>query len=212
MFLLGRRSMLTAWLDLFKNLVGRGGKKKKEFVSVDARHDMKADTRSYEMLSRENSTVVTSASAVKYPSTDRQTSAHYEQDSARYHAPSRSFSTTRSPAQRSWDAQQTFANTRGPSSPPPTLSSRGPHSPPTFNSRGPHSPSPTFNSPRGPHSPPPTFNSRGPHSPPPTFANSRAPNSPPPPPRSPRSPQPGFDHRSHADNYESMNPLGMNRI
>ncbi|OAQ98765.1 hypothetical protein LLEC1_05260 [Akanthomyces lecanii] len=156
MFLLGRRSMLTAWLDLFKNLVGRGDKKKQEFVSVDARHDLKADTRSYEMLSRENSTVVTSASAVKYPSTNHKTSASYEQNSARYHAPSRSFSAPRSPVQRSWDAQQTFANTRGPSSPPPT--------------------------------------------------------SPPPPPRSPRSPKPGFDGRSQANNCESMNPLGMNRI
>ncbi|OAA73239.1 GPCR, family 2-like protein [Cordyceps fumosorosea ARSEF 2679] len=151
-FLLGRRSMLVGWVDLFKNLIGRGDGKKKEFVSVDARLDAKADTRSYEMLSRENSTVVTPASAVQYSSTDRKTSPYHEQTSAQYHAPSRSFSAPRSPVQRSWDAQLTFANARSPNSPPP------------------------------------------------------------PPSQSPRSPQQGFERRNQPDNYESMNPLAMNRI
>lgn len=153
MFLLGRRSMIVAWADLFKRLIGRGETKKKEFVSVDARHDMKSDTRSYEMLSRENSTVVTPASAVTYPPT----SEYNERHSARYHAPTRSFSTPRSPVQRSWDPQQTSPNLRAPNSPPPPL-----------------------HTPRSP--------------------------------RSPRSPQLGFQNTSQPDNYESMNPLGMNRI
>ncbi|TQV97196.1 hypothetical protein V2A60_000176 [Cordyceps javanica] len=155
LFLLGRRSMLTGWANLFMSLLGRGDGKKKEFVSVDARLDAKADSRSYEMLSRENSTVVTPASAEQYPPAELKTSAYYEQNAARYHAPSRSFSTPRSPVQRSWDVQQTFASPRVPQSPPPP-----------------------------PHRSP----------------------------RSPRSPQPGFERRNENDNYESMNPLGMNRI
>lgn len=158
MFLLGRQSMLTAWFQLFKGLFVRGDKKK-EFVSVDARNELKADTRSYEMLSRENSAVVTPVTAVKYPSMDRNTknSEYYEQQqqhSARYHAPSRSFSTPRSPAQRSWDANQTFANPR--------------------------------------------------------FHNSA--HSPPPPPRSPQAAQHGYDNERDSGRFESMNPLGMNRI
>ncbi|ATY58284.1 hypothetical protein CCM_06250 [Cordyceps militaris CM01] len=135
-FLLGRRSMLTGWVNLFKNLIGRGDVKKKEFVSVDARLDAKSGTRSYEMLSRENSTVVTPASAVQYPSTERKTSAYYEQNAARYHAPSRSFSAPRSPIPRSWDTQQTFAGNT-----PPAPSSPLPPPPP---SRSPRSPQPGF--------------------------------------------------------------------
>lgn len=130
MFLLGRRAMIVAWFDLFKNLIGKGDSKKKEFVSVDARHEMKADTRSYEMLSRENSAVVTPVTAVQYPTMDRSSPEYYEQKpAARYHAPSRSFSTPRSPAQRSWDANQTFANSSHQSPPHSPQPSRSPGSP-----------------------------------------------------------------------------------
>jgi hypothetical protein len=49
--------MVTGWVDLIKSARGRH---KKEFVSVDARNDMKKDTtRAYEMLSRGSSAVVT---------------------------------------------------------------------------------------------------------------------------------------------------------
>ncbi|KAK8145700.1 hypothetical protein G3M48_004103 [Beauveria asiatica] len=146
MFLLGRRSMLVGWVDLFKSLLGRGDAKKKEFVSVDARLDTKADSRSYEMLSRENSTVVTPASAVHHPPTDRKTAAYHEQTATRYHTPSRSFSAPRSPIQRSWDVQQTFASPRGPHSPPPPPPTPPP---PPSQPRSPQSP----RSPRSPRSP-----------------------------------------------------------
>jgi hypothetical protein len=56
-FLLGRWSMVTGWRDL---LVGAPVRSKREFVSVDARlDDLKKDTRSYEMLSRDKDEVVT---------------------------------------------------------------------------------------------------------------------------------------------------------
>lgn len=53
LMLLGRWSMVTAWLDL----LGRRPPAKREFVSVDARLDdlkMNTDPRSYEMLSRDS--------------------------------------------------------------------------------------------------------------------------------------------------------------
>lgn len=50
--LLGRWSMVTGWRDFFLNVPNRN---KREFVSVDARlDDLKKDTRSYEMLSRDS--------------------------------------------------------------------------------------------------------------------------------------------------------------
>ncbi|EAA35170.3 hypothetical protein GE21DRAFT_1311 [Neurospora crassa] len=53
LLLLGRWSMVTGWRDLLMTVPQRN---KREFVSVDARmDDLKKDTRSYEMLSRENS-------------------------------------------------------------------------------------------------------------------------------------------------------------
>jgi hypothetical protein len=53
LLLLGRVTMLTGWYELFASLPTRN---KREFVSVDARlDDIKKDTRSYEMLSREGS-------------------------------------------------------------------------------------------------------------------------------------------------------------
>jgi hypothetical protein len=51
LFLLGRWSMITGWRDMFMTVPNRN---KREFVSVDARlDDLKKDTRSYEMLSRD---------------------------------------------------------------------------------------------------------------------------------------------------------------
>lgn len=106
---MGRWTMVTGWIDLFKNVFGFG-KAKKEFVSVDARYEVKSDIRSYEMLSRETSAAVTPVSPVASPRmahTGRQTPDYFGQ-TARYHAPSASYSSPR-PPQRSWDPQETFA-------------------------------------------------------------------------------------------------------
>ncbi|EGS19002.1 uncharacterized protein CTHT_0056220 [Thermochaetoides thermophila DSM 1495] len=52
LFFLGRWSMFTGWRDLIISVPNRN---KREFVSVDARlDDVKKDTRSYEMLSRDS--------------------------------------------------------------------------------------------------------------------------------------------------------------
>ena len=54
LFLLGRWSMVHGWIDLFTPAAQLNNKR--EFVSVDARmDDLKKDTRSYEMLSRDAS-------------------------------------------------------------------------------------------------------------------------------------------------------------
>ncbi|CAK7208176.1 hypothetical protein SBRCBS47491_000003 [Sporothrix bragantina] len=57
LFLLGRWSIIHGWMDLLNP-----AKNKREFVSVDARmDDLKKDTRSYEMLSRDASSSVMEA-------------------------------------------------------------------------------------------------------------------------------------------------------
>lgn len=123
LFLLGRWSMVTAWMDLAKNL---GSSRKREFVSVDARlDDLKKDTRSYEMLSRDSGktmddvvtpSVVTPASPTAprsppaYP-TGRRTPDYFGH-TARYHTPARSFSSPRppqGPGSASWDSRETYA-------------------------------------------------------------------------------------------------------
>ncbi|KAL1902820.1 hypothetical protein Sste5346_000731 [Sporothrix stenoceras] len=59
-FLLGRWSMIHGWIDLLTPASRRTAKR--EFVSVDARlDDLKKDTRSYEMLSRDASSSVMEA-------------------------------------------------------------------------------------------------------------------------------------------------------
>ena len=56
LLLLGRLSMITGWRDLLTNGPQRD---KREFVSADARlDDIKKDTRSYEMLSRDSGKTV----------------------------------------------------------------------------------------------------------------------------------------------------------
>jgi hypothetical protein len=85
---------------------------KKEFVSVDARYDGGKDQRSYEMLSKEASTVVTPVSPVQLPNSGRRTPDYFG-ETARYQAPSRSYSNPRPPQQPSWDPQQTYAPAAG---------------------------------------------------------------------------------------------------
>lgn len=101
--------MVTGWAELLKSLLSR---KKKEFVSVDARYEMKTDTRSYEMLSKDLSAVVTPLSPVKSPPLGRRTPDYFGQ-TARYHAPVRSYSSPRPPHQSSWDVEQNYPPPNG---------------------------------------------------------------------------------------------------
>ncbi|KAH6998041.1 hypothetical protein BKA56DRAFT_607613 [Ilyonectria sp. MPI-CAGE-AT-0026] len=105
LFLLGRWSMATGWAELIMAPFRRN---KKEFVSVDARTEVKKDTRSYEMLSRDSSAVVTPLSSVKSPNDGRRTPDYFGR-TERYHAPVRSFSSPRPPPSSSWDAEDTYA-------------------------------------------------------------------------------------------------------
>jgi len=127
--LLGRWSMVTGWRDL---LVGFfSDRSKREFVSVDARlDDLKKETRSYEMLSRDSGktmdesvtpSVVTPVSPtarlpMRSPSpngdsgnNDGRRTPDYFGHTARYHAPVRSFSSPRPPQTVTWDARETYA-------------------------------------------------------------------------------------------------------
>ncbi|KAK1769536.1 hypothetical protein QBC33DRAFT_576725 [Phialemonium atrogriseum] len=134
LFLLGRFSMFTGWADFFGKFVNR---EKKEFVSADARlDDMKRDTRSYEMLSRDSGKtlddVVTpsvgtpiSPLARAYmasPPASNDLPFHYNGDgkegrrtpdyfgnTVRYHTPARSFSSPRPPQTVTWDSRETYA-------------------------------------------------------------------------------------------------------
>lgn len=103
--------MITGWLDLLPFTRPR---KNQEFVSADARQEGTKDTRSYEMLSKDTSVEVTPLSPVMRsppPPAGRQTPDYFGQ-SARYHTPSRSFSSPRPPSPpgaTSWDPQRTYA-------------------------------------------------------------------------------------------------------
>lgn len=85
--------MVQGWIDLIKKPFTRN---KKEFVSVDARVDVKNHPRSYEMLSRDSSAAVTPITPVKSPESGRRTPDYFG-STARYHAPVRSFSSPRPP-------------------------------------------------------------------------------------------------------------------
>lgn len=142
--LLGRWSMVTGWVELLMNVPGRN---KREFVSVDARlDDLKKDTRSYEMLSRDSGktmddvvtpSVVTplspvaAKSSMRSPTASRDYTNYYNNliqqenrlggnidgrrtpdyfgQTARYHTPTRSFSTPRPPQTVTWDPTENHA-------------------------------------------------------------------------------------------------------
>ncbi|KAM5355860.1 hypothetical protein ACJ41O_002506 [Fusarium nematophilum] len=86
LFFLGRWSMVVGWIELIKKPFT---KNKKEFVSVDARTDIKNST-------------------LKSPEGGRRTPDYFGR-TARYHAPARSFSSPRPPPSSSWEPQETFA-------------------------------------------------------------------------------------------------------
>jgi len=134
LFLLGRWSMVTGWRDLCTSVPNRN---KREFVSVDARlDDLKKDTRSYEMLSRDTGktmdesvtpSVVTPISPTHarspagspvnndyMPNSDGRRTPDYFGNTARYHTPARSFSSPRPPQTVHWDARETYARPTSP--------------------------------------------------------------------------------------------------
>lgn len=91
LFLLGRWTMFTGWVDLVKSPFNS---RKKEFVSVDARYDNQKDT-------------LKSAAGNQAPD--------YFGETARYNAPARSYSNPRPPqgSRPEWNAQQTYAAPQG---------------------------------------------------------------------------------------------------
>ncbi|KAG5929011.1 hypothetical protein E4U42_007438 [Claviceps africana] len=99
-FLLGRISMITAWYELLRSMLCRNNRQR-EFVSVDARYEDKKDprhSRSYEMLSRGSSAVVTPLPLARSPTSGQRTPDFFGR-TARYHAPAKSFSSPRPPQQ-----------------------------------------------------------------------------------------------------------------
>ncbi|TEA18620.1 hypothetical protein C8034_v010418 [Colletotrichum sidae] len=91
LFLLGRWAMVLGWVDLVTSFRGRN---KKEFVSVDARYDVKKDTLKSPVVS---------------PDSGRRTPDYFGQ-TARYQPPMRSFSSPRPPqTPPTWDARATYA-------------------------------------------------------------------------------------------------------
>ncbi len=108
LLLLGRWSMFTGWVELFSSLLGI--QTKKEFVSVDARIELKQDPRSYEMLSRDagkTDHVLTPLSTTMSPTAQggRHTPDYFG-TTARYQPHQRSFSSPRPPQQTHWDTYQ----------------------------------------------------------------------------------------------------------
>ncbi|KAI1421008.1 hypothetical protein F5Y12DRAFT_790609 [Xylaria sp. FL1777] len=100
LLILGRWSMVTGWVEWVAGLGGRG---KQEFVSVDARLDLKNDPRSYEMLDRDstakNEPVLTPSSAMSPTSpvsAGRKTPDYFGRTTP-YKPPQRSFSSPRAP-------------------------------------------------------------------------------------------------------------------
>ncbi|KAG6012736.1 hypothetical protein E4U54_007317 [Claviceps lovelessii] len=107
-FLLGRLSMITGWYELLRSILCRSGRQR-EFVSVDARYEDQKDprhSRSYEMLSRGSSAVVTPLCPVRSPAPGQRTPDFFGQ-TARYHTPAKSFSSPRPPQHTARVRQET---------------------------------------------------------------------------------------------------------
>ncbi|RYP60121.1 hypothetical protein DL769_008270 [Monosporascus sp. CRB-8-3] len=126
LFLLGRWSMVTGWIEYFATL---GGKRvNREFVSKDARIDLKPENRSYEMLSHSKSesygmSPIHPEKSYASPEDGRRTPDYFGQapdyfgQAAKYQPHQRSFSAPRPPQHVGWDATATYAR----SSPPPPV-------------------------------------------------------------------------------------------
>lgn len=101
--------MVTGWIDLARSMFGR---KNREFVSVDARYDVKSDNSAYEMLSKDHSGMVTSLPPVRLSETPTSPlkSPDYYGKTARYQPPVRSFSSPRPPTSPTgWDPSESYA-------------------------------------------------------------------------------------------------------
>ncbi|KAI1332517.1 hypothetical protein F5Y16DRAFT_420557 [Xylariaceae sp. FL0255] len=101
LLILGRWSMVTGWVDLFRSY-GKRKRNNNEFLSADARMDLKTDPRSYEMLDRENSTtgkesILTKSSAMQPAAQIGRQTPDYFGRTTRYPARQGSFSSPRSP-------------------------------------------------------------------------------------------------------------------
>lgn len=93
-FLLGRWSMVTGWIDLFRSFFSRN--KNNEFVSVDARYDKN------DQLHLSMSPISPNANGRKTPD--------YFGHTARYNPPARSFSSPRPPTSPTgWDFEMSYA-------------------------------------------------------------------------------------------------------
>ncbi|CCC10400.1 unnamed protein product [Sordaria macrospora k-hell] len=192
LLLLGRWSMVTGWRDLLMTVPHRN---KREFVSVDARmDDLKKDTRSYEMLSRENSgktmddSVTLSAVTPISPTYNAYNAYNMRSPiggngGGGYRSPSLTRNTpggTASP---------------GPRNQHDTANHSGRRTPDYFGSTARyHAPTRSFSSPRPPQSPPPTvtWDARD------TYARA--------------SPLPEESPYGHGQGGYGQQPLGMNRI
>ncbi|KAI0395804.1 hypothetical protein F5Y17DRAFT_474086 [Xylariaceae sp. FL0594] len=117
LLLLGRWSMVTGWIELFASL---GGRRNKEFVSVDARSDLKNDPRTYEMLDRDsaakNEDLLTPSSAMSPTSPGRKTPDYFGQTGPyqSYQPHQRSFSSPRAPQNVHFEMMNTHAYPRSP--------------------------------------------------------------------------------------------------
>lgn len=88
--------MISGWVELVQSLMGG---RKKEFVCVDARYEVKKDARSYEMLSRDGGSVMTTPlSPAKSPGPQ---TPDYFGKTAQYQAPARSYSSPQPPQAQS---------------------------------------------------------------------------------------------------------------
>ncbi|KAI0160371.1 hypothetical protein GGR57DRAFT_417925 [Xylariaceae sp. FL1272] len=117
LLILGRWSMVTGWVELFGSF---GRRNQKEFLSADARTDLKNDPRSYEMLDRDSTTkeqILTPPSATKSPAqTGRRTPDYFGRP--RYQTSQGSYSSPRSPKNVEFEMMNAYNNY--PSPPLPT--------------------------------------------------------------------------------------------
>ncbi|KAK5624460.1 hypothetical protein RRF57_000176 [Xylaria bambusicola] len=133
LLILGRWSMVTGWFEWFAKMAGR---KQKEFVSVDARMDLKNDPRSYEMLDRdltgkdETSLTPNSAMSPTSPASPGRKTPDYFGRNTPYKPHQRSFSSPRVPQNVRFEMmdayQSSYPSPPAPThAPPPATSSQG---------------------------------------------------------------------------------------
>ncbi|KAI1172512.1 hypothetical protein F4777DRAFT_509091 [Nemania sp. FL0916] len=137
LLILSRWSMVTGWYEWF---AGFGGRQNKEFVSVDARMELKNDPRSYEMLDRDstakNETILTPSSAMSPLSPGRKTPDYFGR-SAPYRPHQRSFSSPRAPHNVHFDMVDAYNSYPEPPAPTHTSPSASPQGYPDYGNMNP---------------------------------------------------------------------------